>query len=174
MECRMETERLIIRRLRDGDARSMYENHSDDEVERWFPNERYADPNEAREAIRFFGECVDGGRLPFVLGAELKETGELIGDAGISEVEGRARGIEVGYCIGRKYRRRGYATELLRAITEHAAACLEGGTIYGRVVRGNDASARVLEKNAYRFVEMELGAEDDPYGSGMMVYKREL
>lgn len=39
-----------------------------------------------------------------------------------------------------------------------------------RVMRGNNASVRVLEKNGYIFVEEEFGAEDDPYGNGMLVY----
>ena len=43
-------------------------------------------------------------------------------------------------------------------------------TLYGRVMHGNDASVRVLEKNGYRFLEEEFGAEDDPYGNGMLVY----
>jgi [ribosomal protein S5]-alanine N-acetyltransferase len=32
----------------------------------------------------------------------------------------------------------------------------------------------VLEKNGYDFVREEYGAEDDPYGNGMLVYKREF
>ena len=42
-----------------------------------------------------------------------------------------------------------------------------------RVVHGNEASAKVLEKSGYRFVKEEFGAEDDPYGKGMLVYAKE-
>ena len=45
--------------------------------------------------------------------------------------------------------------------------------ICGRVVHGNEASTKVLEKSGYRFVKEEFGAEDDPYGNGMLVYKKE-
>ena len=45
--------------------------------------------------------------------------------------------------------------------------------LYGRVMRGNNASVRVLEKNGFIFVEEESGAEDDPYGNGMLIYKKE-
>ncbi len=172
MEKLYETERLIVRGFREVDAQPLYENHRDDEVKKWFPNESYADPEEALEAIRFYAECVDSGHLPFVLGAELKATGELVGDAGINEVEGKSQEIEVGYCIGEKYRGRGYATELLRAMTEGIAPHFEAGAIYGRVVRGNEASVKVLEKNAFQFLREESGAEDDPYGNGMLVYEK--
>ena len=168
-----ETARLSVRKFRDEDARKLYENHMDDEVRRWFPNECYADEEEALDAIRFYADCVDNGRLPYVLGVVLKETGELIGDTGISEVEGRPDEAEIGYCIGREYRGKGYAAELVEAATRFIASRFGIQVMHGRVVHGNEASARVLEKNGYRFAEEEFGAEDDPYGNGMLVYKKE-
>ena len=104
METMFETKRLVIRRFREDDAQQLYENHMDEAVRKWFPNECYADPAEALDAIRFYADCVDNGHLPFVLGVELKETGELIGDTGISEVEGKPDESEIGYCIGEKFR----------------------------------------------------------------------
>ena len=169
----LETARLIIRKFRDEDAQKLYENHLDEEVRKWFPNECYADAEEARDAIGFYADCVNNGHLPFVLGAELKETGELIGDTGISEVEGKPDETEVGYCIGLQYRGKGYATELLNAISGYAASRFGIRVIYGRVVHGNTASVKVLEKNGYQFQQEEFGAQDDPYGNGMLVYKKD-
>lgn len=174
MERLFETERLIVRKFRDADARALYENHLDDEVKKWFPNECYADVEEALEAVRFYAVCAEGGRLPFVVGAELKATGELIGDTGISEVDGRPGEAEVGYCIGQKHRRKGYAAELLDGMTAYIAARFEISVIHGRVVNGNTASQKVLGKNAYQFVRTEFGAPDDPYGNGMLVYQKKL
>ncbi len=168
-----ETERLILRCFRSEDARALYENHMDPEVRKWFSNECYADPEEAKDAIRFYRECVNGKRLPYVLGVELKETGELIGDTGISAVEGKKDETEIGYCIGEKYRNRGYATELLKAMTGFVFSEFGTKVIYGRVVHGNEASVKVLEKNGYRFVKEEFGAEDDLYGKGMLVFRKE-
>ena len=172
MDMLFETERLIVRKFKAEDAQPLYENHMDEEVGKWFPNECYADPEEARDAIRFYADCVDHGKLPFVLGVELKETGELIGDAGISEVEGHPDETEVGYCIGQKHRGKGYATELLRAISDFVVSRFGISVIWGRVVYGNNASVKVLEKNGYQFVRKESGAEDDPYGNGILVYRR--
>ena len=174
MEKMFETERLIIRKLTNEDARKLYENHLDDEVRKWFPNECYADVEEALDAACFFADCVGNGHLPFVLGVELKDTKELIGDTGISEVDGKPDETEIGYCIGQQYRGRGYATELLDAISEYAASRFGVRVVYGRVVHGNEASTKVLEKNGYQFVKEEFGAEDDPYGKGMLVYKKEF
>ena len=168
-----ETEHLVIRSFRDEDAQELYENHLDNEVRKWFPNECYADLEEARDAIGFYADCVRNGHLPYVLGVELKETGELIGDTGISEVEGKPDEVEIGYCIGKKFRGRGYATELLNAVCGYVVSRFGIRVICGRVVHGNGASAKVLEKNGYQFVKEEFGAEDDPYGKGMLVYRKE-
>ncbi len=174
MENILETKRLIIRCFRDEDAQALYENHMDSEVRKWFPNECYADWEEALEAVRFFAGCAERGQLPFVLGAELKQTGVLIGDAGLSEVEGRPGETEVGYCIGQKYRQNGYAAELLEAMSVIAASRFGIREIFGRVVHGNEASEKVLLKNGFQFIQEEFGAEDDPCGNGMRVYSKTI
>lgn len=108
-----------------------------------------------------------------MLAVELKETGELIGDTGVNEVEGKANEVEIGYGICKKHSGKGYATELLGAMTQFIVSTFGMNVLYGRVMRGNNASVRVLEKNDYIFVKEEFGAEDDPYGNGMLIYKKE-
>ena len=170
MEYLFETERMRMRRFEADDARCLYENHLDGEVRRWIPNESYADMEEARQAIGFYAECVNRNELPFVLAVTLRDTGELIGDAGINPVAGKPGEVEVGFVIYRAYRGKGCATELLRGMTNYALANLHPSALFGRVMRGNDASERVLQKNGYRFISEEFGAEDDPRGDGMLVY----
>ena len=77
MEYIFETRNLKIRRFEIQDAQKLYENHLEEEVKKWIPNESYADIQEAREAIRFYAECVNEKHLPFVLAVELKENGEF-------------------------------------------------------------------------------------------------
>ena len=167
-----ETEHLRIRRFEMEDAERLYENHLEEEVKKWIPNESYADMEEARNAIKFYMDCVDNGCLPYVLAVELKETGELIGDTGVNEVEGNSNEVEIGYGICRKHSGKGYATELVKAMTEFMTGTFGIKTLYGRVMHGNNASVKVLERNGYEFVEEEFGAEDDPYGNGMLIYKK--
>lgn len=173
MEYLFETEHLRIRKFEMDDAGSLYENHLEEEVKKWIPNESYADVEEARGAIKFYVDCVNGRRLPYVLAAELKETGELIGDTGVNEVEGNSNEVEIGYGICKRHSGNGYATELLKAMTQFITETFGINILYGRVMRGNNASVRVLEKNGYTFVREEFGAEDDPYGRGMLIYKKE-
>ena len=57
MDTLFETEHLIVRTFRDADARPLYENHLDDEVRKWFPNECYPDAEEER---RLAGNFLSG------------------------------------------------------------------------------------------------------------------
>ena len=173
MEYIFETEHLKVRKFKTEDAQCLYENHSEEEVKKWIPNESYADIEETRGAINFYVDCVNNGHLPYVLAVELKETGELIGDTGVNEVEEKTNEVEIGYTICKKHSGKGYATELLNAMTEFIVSTFGINVLYGRVMRGNNASVRVLEKNGYAFVKEEFGAEDDPYGNGMLIYMRE-
>lgn len=174
MEYIFETEHLRIRKFELSDAQRLYENHLEEEVKKWIPNESYADIEETRGAINFYVDCVNGKHLPYVLAVELKETGELIGDTGVNEVEGNPEEVEIGYGICEKYSGNGYATEVVAAMTQFVVETLGVKVLYGRVMHGNAASVRVLEKNGYNFVEEEFGAEDDPYGKGMLIYKKEF
>ena len=170
MEYLFETEHLKVRRFAAEDAGRLYTYHLDEEVKKWIPNESYADPDEALEAVRFFADRADAGELPYVLAVEHRETGELIGDTGINEVDGKPGEVEIGFVICREQRGKGYATELVRAMSAFAGEKWKIHTLYARVLKGNAASVRVLQKSGYRFRREEAGAEDDPYGNGMLVY----
>lgn len=173
MEYIFETAHLKVRKFGIEDAGCLYANHLEEEVKRWIPNECYADLEETQDAIKFYVDCVDHKHLPYVLAVELKATGELIGDTGVNEVERNPGEVEIGYVICEKHSGKGYATELLKAMTEFITKAFGINVLYGRVMHGNNASVRVLEKNGYKFVEEEFGAEDDPYGNGMLIYKKE-
>lgn len=170
MEYVFETEHLLVRKFDIKDARCLYEYHLDGNVKRWMPNESYEDISVARDAIFFYAERVEEEQLPYVLAVELKTTGELIGDTGVNEVEGKPGEVEIGYVISDRFCGNGYATELVRAMTSFAIEKFDTKVLYGRVMHGNDASVRVLEKNGYSFEKEEFDAEDDPYGNGMLVY----
>lgn len=169
-----ETEHLKIRPFRAEDAQNLYQNHLEDALKQWIPNESYPGVQEAEEAVRFFRNCTDQARLPFVLAVVFKETGQLIGDTGINEVKGKPGEVEIGFSICKAYAGKGYATELAAAMMRYCSARFGINTFFGRVLHGNHASARVLEKNGFVFLREEFGAEDDPYGCGMLVYRKEI
>ena len=174
MDYLFETEHLRIRMFQSGDAEPLYKNHLEEEMKKWIPNESYASLEEAQHAINFYADCVKQKRLPYVLAVTLKTTEELIGDTGINEVLGKPDEVEIGYTICKKHSGKGYGTELLGAMTRFAISTFGIKVLYGRVMRGNQASVRILEKNGYILVDEEFGAEDDPYSLGMLIYRNRL
>ena len=146
MDYIFETEHLKIRKFTTEDTQSLFRNHLEDDVKKWSPNECYADIEETQGAINFYVDCVNNRRLPYVLAVELKETGELIGDTGVNEVEGNCNEVEIGYGICKKHSGKGYATELLNAMTKYIVSSFGINILYGRVMRGNNASEEFLKR----------------------------
>ena len=50
MEKIFETEHLVIRKFTEDDAKVLYENHLEEEVKQWIPNESYTDLAEAEKS----------------------------------------------------------------------------------------------------------------------------
>ena len=163
--CFLETGRLILREMTQSDLPGLgrilqdpavmyaYEGpFSDGEVQSWLDRqlERYR---------------TDGFGLCAVL---LKETGELIGQCGLTmqEIPGR-RVVEVGYLFRKEFWHQGYAAEAARACREYAFRVLGAEEVYSIIREGNTASERVALRNGmtrtggfvkhYRGVDMPHG-----------------
>ena len=54
-----QTEHLKIRKFVIEDVQSLYENHLEEEVKKWIPNENYADIVETQSAVNFYIDCVN-------------------------------------------------------------------------------------------------------------------
>ena len=144
----LETERLLLRRIRREDAQRIFDCWaSDPEVTRyltWQPHASVA----VTEAIvaRWVAEYEQPDCYRY--GIELREPGELIG---MIDVVGYHHGNPViGYCSGRAYWGNGYMTEALKAL---CAALFEAGYPMIRIeaVRENIGSNRVIQKAGFRF-----------------------
>ena len=144
----LETERLLLRRIRREDAQRIYDCWaSDPEVTRyltWQPHASVA----VTEAIvaRWLADYDKPDTYRY--GIELRETGELIG---MIDVVGYHHGNPViGDCSGRAYWGNGYMTEALKAL---CAALFEAGYSMIRIeaVRENIGSNRVIQKAGFRF-----------------------
>jgi len=76
----------------------------------------------------------------------LKETGELVGDAGILRLELMSRERnDLGWILAERFQGRGLATEAARALARHAFACgLD--TLWSNMAVDHTASRRVAER----------------------------
>ncbi len=116
----IETERLILREYAWQDLDAIYEILSDPETMRHYP--KPFDKEQTRNWIAW--NLHNYGEYGFGLWAViLKETGELIGDCGITlqDIDGE-RLPEIGYHIHKKYWRHGFGSEAAKAVRDWAFA----------------------------------------------------
>lgn len=142
---RLETERLILRRVRLRDAQDMFVYSKDDEVSRhvlWDTHKTLSDSVACCRAIKRqyrYG-------LPSTFAIELKETGHMIGTIGFMWINTEHRSAEVGYSLSRAYWNRGLTTEALRKVLEFAFEDLDLHRVEAQYEVDNPASGRVMEK----------------------------
>jgi RimJ/RimL family protein N-acetyltransferase len=75
---------------------------------------------------------------------------------GVCSVDLREDGPEIGYWLGVPYWGRGFATEAVRALIDHAFGNLEHETLISGARVNNPASRRVLEKCGFQWTGVRL------------------
>ena len=141
----IETPRLLIRLPRADDAAAYFDIHSDPDVTRWLGGPMASSVEE--EAAEIERRRAVHEELGFSTWAvEEKESGEVVGVAGLFRVENTGPEIEVAYHFRKDRWGRGYATEAARACIGYGFDEVGLDRIVGLVAPDNVASARVLEK----------------------------
>jgi RimJ/RimL family protein N-acetyltransferase len=146
-----ETPRLILRRLRAGDARALYESYgSDPEVAKYmvWPVAKRAEDMEGfvRDAISAFE---DETSYEYVI--LQRESGIVIGGCGIRRASPKSdHHFIFGFCLARSAWGRGFATESVKAVVEWFNSNTQIYRLAALVDVDNQASARVLEKSGFQ------------------------
>lgn len=87
-------------------------------------------------------------------GVFLKDTGEMIGQCGITMQEYRATQVpEIGYLLAHKYWHKGYAIEAARACREYGFNTLHFDTLYSIIRDTNIASRNVALRNGMSLLD---------------------
>ena len=140
MTWRIETERLGLREYTPDDFDRLYEIMSDPETMQHYPA-----PFDAERTKGWIAWNLDNyEKYGFGLWAVvLKETGEFIGDCGITlqNIDGEML-PEIGYHIHRKHWRKGYAGEAARAVRDWAFQNTEYNVLYSYMKYTNEGSWR--------------------------------
>jgi RimJ/RimL family protein N-acetyltransferase len=144
----LETERLMLRGPRRGDAKAIAALANDRRIAA--NTARIPHPYGVADAEQFIASVNRrDGEVCFVM-----VLGErLIGACGLDPHED---GPELGYWLGTPYWGRGFATEAARAVIDHAFGELEHETIRAGARVSSPASRRVLEKCAFQWIGVRL------------------
>lgn len=141
---RIETERLVIREAVRDDAEPLLAIHLDPEVNRWLGDAPQTLEDELERIDVRHGPQREHGFSMWTV--DEKETGEVVGAAGLFPVEQKGPDVEVAYHFKRDRWGRGYATEAASACIAYGFGVAGLDRIVGLVAPGNLASARVLVK----------------------------
>lgn len=143
---KIETERLILRRVTSEDAQAMYRNWaSDPEVTKYLTWPTYTDPEDARSILKIWEK--DYEKADFYLWAIVPgDLGEPIGTISVVEMNESAQWLEIGYCIGRNWWHRGYVSEALKALIAFFFEEVGVGRIQARHDPRNIHSGAVMRK----------------------------
>lgn len=166
----VETERLAFRHFTIDDLPQLIEQRSDPAVNKFLggPERQNADALATR--IRFYMGCYGShgfGMCPMIW----KETGEVIGTAGLQPLENTDE-IEVGYSVIKSFWGKGIATEAARGWMEFGFHEKGLERIVGVTDLGNTASQHILKKlgMSYEKTEIHYDIECAFYGVSRTVY----
>ena len=160
----LETERLVLREMAQTDFDALYEIFSDAETMQHYPASfdkakvhSWIERNRTRYRENGFG----------LWAVTLKETGELIGDCGITlqPIHGEML-PEIGYHVRRDHQQKGYASEAASACIAYAFEVLHFPAVYSYMKYTNVASYSTAMKNGMRFIE----EYNDPVNTRTRVY----
>ncbi len=138
--------RILLRRIADSDAQSIYEHAQDREVSKYLSRVPY--PFYLKHAKAFIRE-VGNKKGQYHFAIILKENKKLIGLIAVHHVSRKHRKALIGYWIGKKYWRRGFGTEALKLILDFSFKRLKLRRIAAKVMHPNVASSKLLEKAGF-------------------------
>jgi RimJ/RimL family protein N-acetyltransferase len=139
----LETERLTITEFTPDMAQAVHENSLDEDNRRFVPDEVFETVEEAAETIDFLMSQYGGCEGPLIYPVLLKDKTNI----GYVQAVPLGDGVwEIGYHIGAKYTKRGYATEAVKAFLPVIMKRIGITKIAGVCVAENIASQKVLEK----------------------------
>lgn len=141
----IETERLLLRKIKIKDAQDMYEYAKNPNVSKYLTWSAHESLSYTKKYIKFLSKKYIKGEY-FDWGIELKQTGKFIGTCGFSVFDSANRKAEIGYVLNPAYHNNGYATEAVLKIIDFTFNELNFHRIEARCILENAASSRVLEK----------------------------
>lgn len=149
---RLETERLVLRRFTAEDAEAMYRNWArDGEVTKFLTWKPHADAGVTRALLENWAASYADERY-YQWAITLKELGdEPVGSISAVGLDDAVSSVEIGYCLGRAWWRRGLMTEALGAVLAFFFDEVGANRAEAKHDPRNPNSGRVMRKCGMRY-----------------------
>ena len=150
----LETERLLLRRINDGDLNEIYQYASNEKVTQYVLWETHESLEDTKDFYRNYVQA----NLENDHGADWaiirKEDGTFLGSIGLMNPDFDTNTVEVGYVLGEDHWGKGYMSEALDRIVGFVFHELSFETVIGIHHINNKASGRVMEKAGLKGLEI--------------------
>lgn len=147
----LETERLILRKLKKSDVDEIFKMRSDADLMRYI-REPQTERRESFTWIRMISEKWDTEKIGFC-GIIEKESQNFVGWCGLWRLK-ETDEIEVGYAVQRNFWGKGYATEAAQKFLEYGFVELNLERIVAVAYPENTASQNVMKRLGMNFVKI--------------------
>ena len=163
---KIETERLILRRLTIKDYEAAFRNWcSNPNVARYTLWDVHKSPETTKNLFTMWEKEYEKNDT-FRWIVELKSTHELIGTIDVASKHFLPfETAEIGYCYGEDYWGRGYATEALKRVIKYLFDEVEIEVIFADHMERNPNSGKVMKKAGLSFEGIERGRVLDRDGN---------
>jgi ribosomal-protein-alanine N-acetyltransferase len=142
---RLDTARLNIRDAEESDFGELHRIYNRKENMEYVSDGNYHWSKEQLQSkYRKLNPCTEDGYGIFV--AELKDTNQVIGEAGLFHSFDNSSVLELGYIIDSPFWRQGFGTEICRGLIGYAFSTLKTERLMARMYAANEASVRVAER----------------------------
>lgn len=140
----LQTERLRLRKMHDDDAQSLYQIWANPRVAKYMNIEPFTTSAQALAMIRVINDA------PYALRYSVLYENEIIGSAGFNDMNGASGVVEIGYDLAEHYWRRGFGTEIVRALLTEATHH-HYTEVHAKIAPHNEGSIKLVEKLAFAY-----------------------
>jgi len=162
--CRIETERLALRRFAESDIEDTFRNYgSDPLVNRYISFAPCSTIEGTREFIG--GHIIRYMDDPDFYGWAISLDGKVIGSIGLFDIDKESESCEIGYSLGSRWWGKGYATESVNAVLRYAFESIRLHRVQATYHPDNRASARVLDKVGMKYEGTIRDGQRNPDGT---------
>ena len=146
----LETDRLVLRPMSDSDYKSLQEVLSDPETMKY-----YAAPYDEAGVQKWIDWCKasQANRGFSLWSVILKETGQMIGDCGVSmQIIDDEMRPEIGYHLNKKYHHQGIGKEMTQAVRDYFFTHFNENEVYSYMDKDNLPSYKTAEANGMTYL----------------------
>lgn len=140
----LETERLVLRKLKIEDADAMYIYASNDDVTKYVLWDSHTSPEQTKQFLQFMIDKYEQENYAWAV--TLKDSDEFIGTIDYVMLDHNEHIGEIGYALSHLYWGKGYMSEAAKAILHYGFTELHLERIQARCFAENIGSERVMQK----------------------------